>query len=492
MSTRAAYEPRGLHVKDLRGEAEEDRRSSKAVGLCSAGGGSQLHTTSSGSTRAAFGGGSLSLRLGLAFLSVALAVIALLAAFTAVMAAGEVSHLASRQRTVMTTAAAAAVGVAWRRDHSWRSADLSPLLAMAARTGADLRVIGPAGQPVVSTPGFAAQAAAATDTAPVIVNGRPVAEVFLRFTEVGLCGADDALRADLLRAIGGAAGLAALLALAAGLAMARPIVRPVECIIAVARAVGGGQRSARVGAIKGPVPLRELGTTFDRMADMLDRHDQLRRDLVADVAHELRTPIAVLQAGHEALLDGVIAPTPGRLGSLSDEVLRLARLVSDLQSLAAADAAVLHLSLQRCDLATLADEAASSMAGRFDAAGLTLECRLNPVEILADPRWLHQVITNLLTNALKYTPANGRVTIAAAPSGHEAVLTVTDTGTGIPAVDLPRIFDRFWRGRNTAEISGSGVGLALAAELARAHGGQLAAASQPGQGTQMTLRLPHA
>jgi len=482
-----------LRVQALPAEADEGRGSPKTVGFCSAArADSQLRTAPSGSARAASGGGSLSLRLGLAFLSVALAVIALLAAVTAVMAAGEVSHLASRQRTVMTTAAAVAVGVAWRRDHSWSSADLSPLLAMAARMGLDLRVIGPAGQPVASIPGFAPQPAAPTDTAPVIVNGRPVAKVFIRFTDAGLCSADDALRADLLRAIAGAAGLAALLAMAAGLAMARPIMRPVECIIAVARAVGGGQRSARVGSIKGPVALRELGATFDQMADMLDRHDQLRRDLVADVAHELRTPIAVLQAGHEALLDGVITPTPGHLASLSDEVLRLARLVSDLQSLAAADAAVLHLSPQRCDLATLADEAASSMAGRFAAAGLTLECRLNPVEILADPRWLHQVITNLLTNALKYTPANGRATIAAAPSGHEAVLTVTDTGTGIPAVDLPRIFDRFWRGRNTAEISGSGVGLALAAELARAHGGQLTAASQPGQGTQMTLRLPHA
>jgi len=106
------------------------------------------------------------------------------------------------------------------------------------------------------------------------------------------------------------------------------------------------------------------------------------------------------------------------------------------------------------------------------------------------PGWLHQVITNLLTNALKFTPAGGRVTIEAGSVDTKAVLTVTDTGTGIPADELPRIFDRFWRGRQAAQLSGSGIGLAVAAELVRAHDGQLTARSQPGEGTELTLTLP--
>ena len=234
------------------------------------------------------------------------------------------------------------------------------------------------------------------------------------------------------------------------------------------------------------------------MADTLARQEQLRRDLVADVAHELRTPVAVLQAGHEALLDGVTEPTPEELASLRDEVLRLARMVSDLQGLAAADAAALHLSRHRCDLAEVAADAASSLAGRFEAAGITLERKFSRADVLADPRWLHQVITNLLTNALKFTPAGGRVTIEAGPArpgepgGSGAVLTVTDTGIGIPADELPHIFERFWRGRQAAQTSGSGIGLAVAAELTQAHGGQLASASQPGLGTKMTLTLPAA
>jgi signal transduction histidine kinase len=112
--------------------------------------------------------------------------------------------------------------------------------------------------------------------------------------------------------------------------------------------------------------------------------------------------------------------------------------------------------------------------------------------VLADPHWLHQVITNLLTNALKLTPAGGRVAISTERSGSDAILRVTDTGVGISAEDLPRIFDRFFRGQQAAQISGSGIGLAVAAELAQAHGGRLAAASEPGHGTQVTLSLPSA
>ena len=236
--------------------------------------------------------------------------------------------------------------------------------------------------------------------------------------------------------------------------------------------------------------LRELATAFDGMADTLDRQEQLRRDLVADVAHELRTPVAILQAGHEALLDGVAEPSPQQLASLHDEVLRLGRMVADLQELAAADAAAIQLTLRECDLSEIAADAVDSLAGRFDSAGIAVERRLEPAAVRADRRWLHQIITNLLTNALKFTPAGGTVTIQVGPAQPGAVLTVSDTGIGIPADELPHIFDRFWRGRQAAPRSGSGIGLAIAAELARAHGGELAARSQPGRGTTMTLTIP--
>jgi len=435
-------------------------------------------------------GSTLGLRLALTFLGVALSSIAVLAALTAWLAADDVKALTHRQHTELTSAIAFSAAAAWGEDNTWAAADLSPALELAARTGAEAQIRDQTGHVVAASPGFALTSPTARYRAPVTMRGRRVGEAVVGFTNVGLSTTNGALQTDLLQAILGAAGLAALLALLVGLALARRITRPVDRIIAVTQAMERGERTARVGPIRAPAELSDLGTSFDRMADTMDRQEQLRRDLVADVAHELRTPIAVLQAGHEALLDGFAEPTEDQLGGLRDEVLRLGRMVGDLQDLAAADAAALHLSLTRCDLAAAAAEAADSMAGRFEAAGITFERHLAPATIQGDPRWLHQIITNLLSNAVKYTQAGGTVAISAGPEGNNAVLAVTDTGPGIPADDLPRIFDRFWRGRQASQISGSGIGLAVAAELAAAHGGRLTARSELGQGTEMTLALP--
>jgi len=437
-------------------------------------------------------GDAIGLRLALAFAAVALAAIALLAGLTAAFAAADVSSLASRQRSELTSAVAVASGTAWDSNRSWASASVFPVLDLAARVGADAEVRDRVGRSVALSPGFAARASSPQFSAAIVVRGKRVGVAVVRFTDSGLTSANHTLQTALLRAIAGAAGLAAVLALLTGLAVARRITRPVGKLIAVTRAMGRGDRAARVGQIAAPGELRELATAFDQMADTLDRQEQLRRDLVADVAHELRTPIAVLQAGHEALLDGVAEPTSAQLASLRDEVLRLARMVGDLQTLAAAEAAALNLALSRSDLADIAATAADSLAGRFEAAGITVERRLTPVEVLADPGRLHQVITNLLTNALKFTPAGGHVTMHGGPAAGKAVLRVSDTGVGISADELPHVFDRLWRGRQAAHVSGSGIGLAVAAELARAHGGHLAASSQPGHGTQMTLTLPRA
>ncbi len=436
-------------------------------------------------------GCTLGLRLALAFLTVALAAVALLAGLTAAFAAADVSHLASQQRGELARLTAVAAGAVWDRSNTWSSADLSLVLDLATGTGEAVQIRDQAGRAVTFSDGFAA-ANGPQISLPVVVRGQRVGTAVVRSTGAGLNAADRVLKTALLRAIAGAAGLAALLALLTGLAVARRITRPVTRLIAATRAMAAGDRAARVGEIHAAGELRELAAAFDQMAGTLDRQEQIRRNLVADVAHELRTPIAILQAGHEALLDGVAEPTPAELGSLRDEVLRLARMVGDLQTLAAADAATLNLTRRRCDLAELAAVAADSLARRFEAAGITLDRQLAASPILADPHWLHQVITNLLTNALKFTPPGGRVTISAGPSGAEAVLRVTDTGAGIPAGDLPRIFDRFFRGRQATQISGSGIGLTVAAELVQAHGGRLTASSEPGQGTQMTLTLPGA
>jgi two-component system sensor histidine kinase BaeS len=435
--------------------------------------------------------GTIALRLALAFVGVALAAVALLAGLTATFASADVSDLAARQRAQLTAAVAVAAGGAWDRKNTWAGADLRPVLNLASRIGADVRIDDATGQPVATTPGFAAHRDGRQHSRPIEVSGQHVGRLKVRFSGSGLGGADRALKTALLRAIAGAAGLAALLALLAGLGVSRRITRPVSRLIAVTRAMGRGDRRSRVGPIRAPGEIGELATAFDQMADAIDRHEQLRRSLVADVAHELRTPIAVLQAEHEALLDGVTEPSPAQFGSLRDQVLRLARIVGDLQTLSEADAAALHLTVGRADLADIAASAADDLAGHFEAAGIVVTRQLAPAPVTGDAGRLHQIATNLLTNALKFTPTGGSITIEAGSADDRVMLRVSDSGIGIPPEELPRIFDRFWRGRHAVRTTGSGVGLAIAAELARAHGGDITATSTEGIGTQMTLTLPH-
>ena len=438
--------------------------------------------------RSAQRGNTLGPRLALAFLGVALAAVALLAGLAAVFSAVDVSSLANRQRDDLAAAVAVAAAASWSQDQGWAGADLMPVLELAQHSGLKLQVHDANGHAVATTPGFTATGSQSTQ--PILVHGRRIGTVVLGLTASGLGAADSVLRTALFRAIAGAAGLAALLALFTGLAVARRITRPIARLMTVTRAMAAGDRSARAGTLSGPSELRELAAAFDNMADTLDYEDKIRRDLVASVAHELRTPVAVLQAGHEALLDGITDPDPEELGSLRDEVLRLARMVDDLQTMAAADAAVLRLTRERTDLATIAGAAADSLARRFEAAEVDLDRQLDTAPVLADERWMHQVVTNLLGNALKFTPAGGTVTIRTRQRGAHAILEVADTGVGIPAGELPRIFDRFWRGQAAAQTSGSGIGLAIAAELAVAHGGTLTADSQPGHGATFTLTLP--
>jgi two-component system, OmpR family, sensor histidine kinase BaeS len=286
-------------------------------------------------------------------------------------------------------------------------------------------------------------------------------------------------------------GLAAVLALLVALAVSRRITRPVIRLIESARAMGRGDRRARVGDVPGaPAELRELAVTFDQMADTLAAQEQLRRDLVADVAHELRTPVAVLQANTEALLDGVVAHTPEQTASLHEEVLRLGQMVEDLQTLAAAEAAALQLSLRLCDLAQIAAAAAEDWQASFAAAGISFQRELGPAPVWANPGRLHQVIANLLSNAVKFTPPGGRVQMLLSQADGQARLEVRDTGPGISPEDQPRVFDRLWRGAQAAQIAGSGIGLAVAAELTRAQQGAIQVSSEPGGGSRFTLTLP--
>ena len=283
---------------------------------------------------------------------------------------------------------------------------------------------------------------------------------------------------------------AIILVVAVGL---RRVVRgtavPVGDLVEAAGRVEAGEIGTQVDE-RGPAEVRTLARAFNSMSARLADTDAQRRRLLSDVSHELRTPLTVIQGNLEAIIDGVYPADEAHLAPVLEEARVLARLVDDLRTLASAEAGALSLEREPVDLADLASDLVAGFRAQADAAGVTLTVDADPdaVTVDADPERLRQVLVNLLANALRATPRGGRITVAVSwDEGGEPVLRVEDTGTGIGREELERIFERFYR---SAESRGSGLGLPIAREIVRAHGGRIEAESRPGIGTAMTVRLP--
>ena len=226
-----------------------------------------------------------------------------------------------------------------------------------------------------------------------------------------------------------------------------------------ARAVAAGDRQARLDATRAD-EFGQMSQAVNALADAAEGEEKLRQGFAAEVAHELRTPLTILRSQVEGLRVGVLEPTPGALASLDEEVQRMTRLVADLQVLGSADAAAFSLERTQVDLGKLADETVREFAGLFEGADVRLQTRLEPAMAWADPVRVGQILANLLSNALKYTPQGGLVRAEVTADGPWAVIRVSDTGPGIPADELPHVFDRFFRGR-TASAAGTGIGLTV-------------------------------
>ena len=276
----------------------------------------------------------------------------------------------------------------------------------------------------------------------------------------------------------------------------RGIAKPLSSLMNAADAVAEGDLSVRV-PVQGRGEFGQLANSFNRMVEELELSDQRRRNLTADVAHELRTPLQIIQGNLEGVLDGVYAPTPEHIEATLDETRQLARLVEDLRVLSQAEAGQLTMTWEMVNVAELLADVRTSFDAQAEASqvNLRVECEGEPqlLSVSGDYGRLDQVLSNLVANALRHTPAGGTVTLRAAPAGEMVRIEVRDTGDGIPTEDLPYIFARFWRGdrsRTHANGAGSGLGLAIARQLVQAHRGQIDVKSESGRGSTFLIDLP--
>ncbi|MHB0977766.1 MAG: HAMP domain-containing sensor histidine kinase [Candidatus Aquicultorales bacterium] len=290
-----------------------------------------------------------------------------------------------------------------------------------------------------------------------------------------------------------AAGLAGIAALGLAFLFSKQITKPVSEITNTVEKMTGGDLGARA-VVKGADELTRLGSAVNSMAGQLQKNEELRKSMIADVAHELRTPITTLQGYLEGFKDGVVQPTDEAMDSLYQETIALGELVRDLQELSLADAGELRLSKQKLDLNSLLDGLVERFMPRFEEKGLALEIRLAddfPL-LTADELRLAQVFKNLLENAFRYTERGDSVSVRTERSPEGATVRISDTGHGIEKEALPFVFERFYRGdqSRSRKSGGTGLGLAVARKLVEAHGGMISADSEAGKGTTMTVYFP--
>lgn len=352
-----------------------------------------------------------------------------------------------------------------------------------------------------SAGGRVGQTLAALDLAgstPIEVDGRRVGALLVQGGMMGGGGLGPEAERDLLGRVNRAIWLAALgaagVALVLGGLLAYGLARPIRQLTTAAGALERGDFSRRV-AVRTRDEIGDLAASFNKMADGLARAERQRRDLTADIAHELRNPLAVLQSHLEGLIDGVFPATTENLQPLLDQTQLLSRLVDDLRTLALAEAGQLELQRAPTDLGPLVASVVARFAPTAAARQVMLRAEVPaalPVVAL-DAQRIEQVLGNLLSNALRHTPAAGRVTCRVTlDSAGALTVSVADTGVGIPPGSLPHIFDRFYRvdrSRSRAD-GGTGLGLAIVRQLVEAHGGRVWAESAPGQGTTVAFSLP--
>jgi len=289
----------------------------------------------------------------------------------------------------------------------------------------------------------------------------------------------------------GVSALVLLLTIGVTVLAGMRLVRPLHALTAAAGRMRDGDAGARV-RVAGRDEIARLGAAFNAMSEQRQRVEELRRAMVGDIAHEMRTPVTNIRGWLEAAEDGVVPLDAELVASLLEEALLLQHVIADLQDLAAADAGELRLHPQEVEAAELLHAVVDAFGAAADSGGVALAVRAEPVVVTADPIRLRQAVGNLVTNAIRHTPAGGRVTVAGRTDAGFLIIDVTDTGPGVPQEQRALVFERFWRAEKSRsrQSGGSGLGLSIVRKLAEAHGGTASVTSVPGAGATFTLRIP--
>ncbi len=289
--------------------------------------------------------------------------------------------------------------------------------------------------------------------------------------------------------IAAAAALVLLVTIGVTVVVGTRLTRPLHALTAAAR---DPERNTPVPATTND-EIGRLTSAFNDLSERRQEAERQRKEMVSDIAHELRTPLTNIRGWLEAVEDGVTSPGPAWVSSTMEDVLLLQHMIDDLGDLAAADAGTLQVHPEPVALDDLLNQVVAGLGNKADAAEVTLSTQLDgPSEVVVDPVRLRQITGNLLSNALRHTPAGGHVTVATRQDGDTAVIDITDTGRGIEPEDLPHVFDRFWRADKSRSrtTGGSGLGLAIVRHLVRAHDGTVTVTSTPHVRTTFTVRLP--
>ncbi len=283
-----------------------------------------------------------------------------------------------------------------------------------------------------------------------------------------------------------------ILSLLFGTVMSKRLVSPISRVINTAKSISRGFYSDRVTEKSNTREINQLTVTINDLAENMQKQETLRRRLTGDVAHELRTPLATLQSHLEAMIDGIWPADSERLKSCHEEIVRISKMVGDLEKLAKYESENLVLNMDTFDITELAKRQIHNFESEFLSKGLKLKLTGANCRVYADKDKISQVIVNLLSNALKYTPEGGTVVMNIQDNNTNTEVSVTDNGPGIPQEDLPYIFERFYRADKSRNklTGGSGIGLTICKSIVSAHGGSIYVQSNPGKGTKFTFTIP--